>query len=270
MRFAVLGPLEVDADGPIELDRPSHRRLLALLLLERGRPMDADTLIDRYWLEEPPRTARAALQTHISQLRRRLGADTLPSAGSRYRMELDGHLIDLDEFERLAALARQRAEAGALEEGADAADAALRLWRGDPFPDLADDPDAQPVIAGLEELRLQLEELRAEARLAVGQVEAALPVLERIAAEHPFRERLWELLMRARTRLGRATDALDAYRQLRDALGEIGLEPSAAVRELEERIFREDPALVPPRVRNNLPACPCRRTRSHRHRCTRR
>ena len=253
MRFAVLGPLQVTADGPIELERPSHRRLLALLVLEADRPLDTDTLIERYWAEEPPRTARAALQTHLSQLRRRIGDRTIETAGAGYRLVLDGHQLDRDEFEEHAQAARTGHEAGAWELAADEAERALALWRGRPFAELDDDPEAQPTIARLEELRLELMELRADALLSIGRVERALPDLEGVAAQHPFRERLWELLMLARTRAGRPTEALDAYQALRFTLGEMGLEPSPALRELEERIFREDPSLVPPRVHHNLP-----------------
>src|SRR5262249_2598074 len=70
--------------------------------------------------------------------------------------------------------------------------------------------------------------------------------LEALVAEHPFRERLRELLMLAYYRSGRQAEALELYREtcvlLRD---ELGLEPSPALRALEQAILRHDPAVQP-------------------------
>ena len=50
MRYSVLGPLEVEDDeGPINLGPPKQRAVLALLLIEAGRVVSVDTLIDRLW-----------------------------------------------------------------------------------------------------------------------------------------------------------------------------------------------------------------------------
>ena len=53
--------------------------------------------------------------------------------------------------------------------------------------------------------------------------------------------------MLALYRAGRQAEALRAYRDLREILtGELGIEPSPALRELEGRILRQDAALAPP------------------------
>lgn len=256
MRFAILGPLQIERARVTGLDRPAQRRLLVTLLFHAGQPLQTDVLIDRFWSDEPPATARAALQTHLSAIRRQLGDELVATTAAGYRLDLDGHELDREAFDRYAAAARSAASRGAWEEAAEAASDALRLWRGDPYPELAGDEFAQPELARLEELRLELVELQASALLATGRGEQALSDLDAVAVEHPLRERLTELIMLARTRAGRPTDALEAYRQLRTILSEMGLEPSPALRDLEERILREDPTLVAPRVHHNLPTPP--------------
>ncbi|MGI8658023.1 MAG: ATP-binding protein [Candidatus Limnocylindria bacterium] len=254
MRFTVLGELRVIARSEIILSRPAHRRLLSLLLLEADRGVETDVLIDRFWGEEPPETAKAALQTYVSQLRRLLGERMIVTLDSRYRLDLRGHHLDSQVFAAFASAAHTALTSGAWEEVLMHAERALALWHGPPFGELRDGAFALAEIARLEELRIELVEMRAEALLAIGRTEEALPDLERFVVEQPLRERLREHLMVARARLGRTSEALETYHELRDALDELGLEPGPRLRDLEERILQEDPVLVPPRVRNNLPA----------------
>jgi hypothetical protein len=64
--------------------------------------------------------------------------------------------------------------------------------------------------------------------------------------EHPLRERLWELLILALYRGGRQAEALRAYTEVRDHLAdELGIDPGAALRELQARILAQDPSLAP-------------------------
>jgi predicted ATPase/DNA-binding SARP family transcriptional activator len=254
VRFTVLGELRAIARSDITLSRPAHRRLLSILLLEADRGVETDVLIDRFWGEEPPETAKAALQTYVSQLRRLLGERTIATLDSRYRLDLRGHHLDSQVFAAFGSAARTALVSGVWAEVLMHAERALALWHGPPFGELRDDAFALAEIARLEEARIELVEMRAEALLAIGRTEEALPDLERFVVEHPLRERLREHLMVARARLGRTSEALETYHQLRRELDELGLEPGPRLRDLEERILQEDPVIVPPRVRNNLPA----------------
>jgi DNA-binding SARP family transcriptional activator len=61
--FCLLGPLEVRRAGAtLELGGPKQRALLALLLVDAGRAVSTDRLIDALWGESPPRTAATSLQ----------------------------------------------------------------------------------------------------------------------------------------------------------------------------------------------------------------
>src|SRR5439155_12173769 len=66
-------------------------------------------------------------------------------------------------------------------------------------------------------------------------------------AKHPLRERLRRQLMLALYRAGRQAEALRVYAETRKRLvDELGIEPGQPLRELEQAILRQDPALRPP------------------------
>src|SRR5215210_4784521 len=108
MRFSVLGPLAVTDDGgePVDVGGRQPRMVLAALVAAAGRPVSADALIDIIWGDAPPRSATGTLQTYVSRLRHGLeerGGPALVLDGAGYRLELAGHDVDSDRFERLAA-----------------------------------------------------------------------------------------------------------------------------------------------------------------------
>ncbi|MFD0820834.1 TIM barrel protein [Micromonospora zhanjiangensis] len=74
--FGVLGPIEVRGAGGqvVPVGGPRLRALLALLLLDAGRVVGTDRLIDGVWGTDPPAgDVGNALQSQVSRLRRALG-----------------------------------------------------------------------------------------------------------------------------------------------------------------------------------------------------
>ena len=143
--------------------------------------------------------------------------------------------LDAERFEQL------------VDEGSY--DEALGLWRGPALADLAGEEFAYADAARLDEARRTADEARIAAELEAGSHVALTAELEALVAAHPHRERLRAQQMLALYRSGRQADALAAYRDARTALDELGLEPSAELRVLEQRILRHDPDLdlaVPP------------------------
>lgn len=253
MRFAILGPLSVTADDgtPVDLGSPKQRAVLALLLVSANRVVALDRLIDELWGDEPPARAAASIQAYVSNLRRALEPDRPPRAPATVlQSRAPGYLIavtdddfDVARFSRLVSTGRAAA-------GDDPARArrllgeALELWRG---PALADFPYERFAIAEaarLEELRLAALSDRIDADLALGDHAAVVPELERLVAEHPLREHLWGQLMLALYRSARQAEALTVYRRLTDTLAEeLGLEPGAELRRLQQAILTQDTAL---------------------------
>ncbi len=227
---------------PLPLPGGRPRALLALLLLHRNEIVSVDRLIDALWPDAPPTSARKAVQVYVVQLRRILGEGPLLTRGPGYSVRMAPDQLDLERFERLVASARRAAPAGA----ATALHEALALWRGAPLADVADGTFAQLEIARLEDLRLAALEARVDADLALGAAGELVPELEAAAAAHPLRERLWAQLMIALYRDGRQAKALETYQRARRLLAEeVGLEPGAALQELERAILRQAPELIP-------------------------
>ena len=256
MEFGILGPLEVRGpDGSLPLGGPRQRAVLAHLILRANRVVPADQLIDELWGEEPPDTARNTVQTYIYRLRKILGEDRLEGRAGGYVLLAEADEIDASRFEALVREAR-----GLLESDPGAAverfDEALALWRGPAFADFAGEPSLRGEITRLEDLRLVATEHRISAQLALGRHTTLVGTLETLTDRFPLRERLWASLMLALYRTGRQAEALDAYRRAREVLSdELGIDPSAELRELHERILRQDPELM---VRPAAPATPTR------------
>lgn len=235
----------------VPVTRKSHRRLLSLLALAEGQTVDTERLIDRFWPDQPPSGAKATLHTHVSALRRLLGANLIGTDGHGYRLDLTVAELDSVAFCDLADVARRAASDRDWKVAHETTGQALYLWRGTPFPDLTDDEFARADLVRLEETQLELWEMWAESLLRLDAPEQAVAELERLVVEHPYRERFWAQLMTARHRLGRHAEALRAFRDLSDHLAEIGLEPGPSLRRLEERILLHDEELrAPP---HNLP-----------------
>ena len=127
------------------------------------------------------------------------------------------------------------------------------MWRGVPLADLPA-LAADPVVQRLDEERWTALQGRIEADLHLGRDAEAATELRALTRDQPMREPLHAQLMLALYRDGRQTEALDVFRALgRTLADEAGLEPGADIRELRERILRNDPAL---RLRGNAPSSP--------------
>jgi DNA-binding SARP family transcriptional activator len=253
IEFRVLGPLEVRRDDrQIPLGGPKQRALLALLLLQANEALSAERLIDRLWGERPPATAAKALQVYVSQLRKLLEPERtsgspgrlLVSTASGYTLRLEDEQLDLRRFLRLRKQGQQALTERRAAEAARLLGDALALWRGAALADVADEPFAQLEAARLEGLRLAALEERIEADLQLGRHAELVGELEALVAEHPLRESFRGRLMLALYRSGRQAEALEAYQRMRRTLvEELGIEPGRRLRELEQAILRQDPAL---------------------------
>ncbi|GAA3697380.1 BTAD domain-containing putative transcriptional regulator [Nonomuraea antimicrobica] len=240
MQFGVLGPLVVrsTAGDPVAVGGPRPRALLAMLLLDAGRTVSLERLIDGQYGDRPPAGAANAVQAQVSRLRRHLPGDLIEFHGAGYRLAVERESVDAHRFETLSregrgllATGRYAAATALLREG-------LALWRGPAFADVADAPFARPQAVRLEELRLTATEDLYEAELSLP---GAQPVagLRELVAGHPLRERARGLLMRALHAAGRQAEALAVYEEGRRLLAaELGADPSPELAALHLEILR--------------------------------
>lgn len=251
-RYRLLGPVEVQLLGqPVPLPGPRARNVLAALLLDAGRVVPAERLIDLLWEEAPPRTALTALQGVVSQMRRALRASGTPATPIEFRppgyaISIGPGELDLDEFETLVQAAGRRMATGDPAAASDLLSEALALWRGPALGGVTAEGLRQAELPRLEELRLAALEERIEADLCLGRHQRLVGELRSLVAANPYRDRLLGQLMLALYRSGRQAEALEAYRKARRAsIEELGLDPSSELEGLERAILQRDPALDP-------------------------
>ncbi|HTM83431.1 MAG TPA: BTAD domain-containing putative transcriptional regulator, partial [Mycobacterium sp.] len=228
-----------------------QRSVLARLALAHGQVVSVDRLIEDLWEGEPPPKALSSLQAYISHLRRvlepnrqpRTVARLLVSAAPGYCLRLPAEAVDAWQFESKVSVAEQ--ETGPSER-ARVLEEALAVWSGDPYVEVADALWAAPEVARLTELRLATIESHAQAQSVLGRDGAVVRVLERHVRDHPGREAAAGMLAAALYRTGRQTAALEILRRTREHLvGDLGLEPGRALRDLERDILRQADYLDP-------------------------
>src|SRR5262245_6337785 len=226
-----------------------------MLLLDANRPVSRARLIDRLWGESPPPSAAHTLDDYVSRLRRTLGSARIEREPAGYLIRVEAGELDLERFEALLEQGCSAAAAGDAARASVVLGDALGLWRGEALADLVNEPFAASASERLEDRRLLAAEARIDAELALGRGRELVSELERLVAEHPFRERPVSQLMRSLYRAGRQADALAAYQAFRLRFAEeLGLEPSAELRALERRVLEQDPSLAgsiasPPKLR---------------------
>jgi DNA-binding SARP family transcriptional activator len=241
----VLGPLAVCGAGGWESPpAPLRRRALAALALAAGDAVDPERMADAMWGETVPASARKVVQNHVLALRRSLGSTMIETRPGGYVLVVDQDQVDARRFEAVALDGRAAAGLGHTAAAIDRFEEALGLWRGDPYPDLAEWASARGEIARLWELRRSVVEDRLDAMLAQGEHLDATAEIEASVTDAPLRERRWELLMTALYRSGRQAEALRAFQRARELLiTQLGIEPSAALRRLEAAVLAQDPTL---------------------------
>ena len=258
MEVGILGPVDItEGEAHLTVEAPKERALVATLALNVGTPVSPAVLITALWGDDPPATADKTLQSHVSKLRKLVGADVIVSVPSGYVLRVDPGSVDAHRFEELLDAGSDALHDGDAQTAARLLAECRALWRGEPLADLAHGAFRLGQATRLAELWLLAAERWIQAGLVLGHHRETVGELEALVAEHPFREPLWGQLMVALYRSGRQADALRHFQRLRRVLAdELGIEPSAPIVRLESQILRQDAQLdlQPPPPPNNLPA----------------
>ena len=240
VRLGVLGTTVVEGATLTRRDRV----VAAALVMAVPEPLSADRLASALWGEQVPATWTKVVQGSVSRLRRALPPESIEHGPGGYRLALRPEEIDLVAFERLGAQAEHLARTDP-EAAMGHLEACRRLWRGRPFADLSDWPDALGTVSRLEARRSALEELAVTIHLSAGRLEEAIAQGSELVADEPFAEHRAALLATALYRAGRPVEALAVLRRTAAALGdELGLEPGPELVALEAAVLQHDPEVL--------------------------
>ena len=235
-RLRVLGPLDVvTSAGPIS---PAGRQgaLLAVLAAAPGATVTVDRLADALWSDAAPRDPANAIQILVSRLRARCGPGLVETRPGGYRLGVAPEALDANLFEGLV---RDAAEA-APERAEELLARGEELWRGPAFTPYDDLPGVREAAARLTELRRAAQERRGHALVDLGRYDDAVVELELLVSAEPLREAAVAELAVALARTGRAAEALGRLADLRAQLRESGLDPSARMETLQQRVLAGD------------------------------
>ena len=254
MGITVLGPLTVDGSGRLGPARTCRTS-------SSGHPAGAAGErrgVDRRCLGRPsPRVGRqepAVLRGATPQGPGRFGIETSPHG---YTLVLPSDHVDAHEFEAQVTRARELLALGESDRVAFLLEQALALWRGPAFVDLLDWPPARREAGRLDQLRLEAEEMLADALLRSGRPLEVLAQAHAMVRAAPLREHRWELLALAQYQTGAQGEALRSLRQLRAVLTqELGIDPAPEMLALEQSILKQDPGLLIPAPRPRASLCP--------------
>jgi DNA-binding SARP family transcriptional activator/tetratricopeptide (TPR) repeat protein len=246
MRFRILGHLEVQGpDGWTAISAAKWRSLLACLLVRPGQLVPTESLIFELWGDNPPSTANNMVSIYVHRLRKEVIGDAegriLVRQAPGYLLRVAPGDVDIQVFGELVGQGRSELAADRADRAAELLGQALGLWRG---PLLADVPPSPALVIAVEratELWLDATELRIEADLACDRAAQVVAELRGLVADHPLRERLWALLIRALDEAGRRAEAFEAYALARRTIAdELGVEPGSELQRLHAELLAAD------------------------------
>ncbi len=240
-RMVLSGAVLID-----EQDLPGRqgRLALALLCVERRRPVGVDRLVAVLWGDDAPPDAAGAVASIVSKLRKVLrqacdtGPDVISSTVGTYQLRLPFDCtIDLEDARTAidrAEGARRRGDAG--RAWGDATVAASIASRG-----FLPGETGQWVLTVQRELEhiarrgydtlAWVWTIRGNAVLAAAMAEHAVEIA-------PLHEPAWRTLMATHAHFGSRADAVRAYRRCKDALGEqLGVPPDAETTNLYTQLL---------------------------------
>src|SRR5581483_436573 len=187
----VLGPFEINGANAQHPQRKAARELIAYLALQRQGATRAE-LLEALWPDDDPRRSEQRFRQASAEARKALG-EALHRDGRRYLLSRTALDIDLDRLEEWIA---QAAQARNADDERAALEAALSLFRGEPFTGIETDW-AESEARRLRAVAVDILKRTARLRLEVGEHAAALDAAERGIALDTLNEDLWRLALEA-------------------------------------------------------------------------
>jgi len=236
IRIVTLGRFDVQVNGrslafPGKLPRKTLLLLKAIVAFG-GHDVPEQTLCDALWGDEDGDAAVNALSITVLRLRKLLGTtEAIVHQGGRTSLNPDLCWVDARAFDKRAI------------SGMPATLETLDLYAG---AFLRDDPGEAWSVAPRERLRGRFIDLLSGCSAALescGDIASAIRCYLRGIEADPVVEAFHQGLMRCYEQLGRRTEAISAYRRMKQTLSVVlGVPPSEASRRLYQRLLVEQAA----------------------------
>jgi DNA-binding SARP family transcriptional activator len=249
----VLGGIGMAVGGhEVTLRGRQRRRLVAALLAAAPRPVSTEHLVWVLGTDDPGATGATdpanAVHVHVKRLRALLEPGRAPSQARWLRSSPGGYAFEPDAVDlwdyRTAVDEASTARYGEPARAIAAYERAFSLWDV-PFGPLAADEAVAADAARLEQAHLDHEDDYGDLRLDAGSAGDVADAIVAAARAQPIREHRWAQAMQALFQANRQAEALRLFGEARDVLiGELGLEPGPELREMEQRVLRQDPVLL--------------------------
>jgi acetyl-CoA carboxylase carboxyltransferase component len=246
MRFLLLGTLGIEV-APDVIDTLDGRQsiLLGELLAAECHTVPVDRLVDEMYREAAPGNPKRALIAHIARLRRKFkewepdgpSAERIGYGGRGYALKVAPAETDAGQFLNGAAQAAKVLK-GNPEAAIPILESALALWRGPVLDGSHDSLAVGRLATRLDGVRLKASVELAAARIEIGECADAITDLNLLLTEHPYNERVADLLMIALQRQGRITEAAQTYQMFRQRfIDDLGVDPHSALSERMTKIL---------------------------------
>src|SRR6476469_1771481 len=268
--FGVLGRTALLIDGVVidHWGRPRERAILGALLIQAGRWVSVDALIDWAWPAEnaQPLNRGPTFHTYAVRIRKWLRqmpvpADLDPGNGG-YRLNVDKSQIDYYRFTALLGEARAHAKQRDSQKAVACARRALNLWRGRPLDDLAGEPARAWRQRVVQDDWLGANRTLLAALLDLHDYDEVLTRTGELQADHPNDVTLATQRMSALHGLGRYEDETAFYFAVRNRLRDDGDDSAAGYLWRHHEGLRTsggpssvpvaEPVLVPRQLRHDI------------------
>ncbi len=251
------GRFQIHLDGRLLSPRVFRRRkslaAIKIFIINRGRPLMKEQLMEYLWPEASPEAAARSLVVVIHDLRRGLaltpGQDSpfIVTEGGSYHFNTEAsYRLDVDEFISSVKRGEELQVKGDLSEALALYRSAAQLYRGD-F--MADEPYHDWCTAERERLReiyVNLMPKIASLLADAGDLESSVRALQQALQVDNLREALHRQLMQYLWWAGAPEEALRHYAVAKKVLAEeLGVRPHHLTEELYHTILKERGGTAP-------------------------
>jgi len=227
------------------------RSLLKYLVIQRGRPVSKDTLIEVLWPSGDPYLANNNLKAAARALRQTLGAGYDSDNQLQWILFNDGNYmindkvklwLDIDEFEYRWQIGRRLERQGKIAEAISEYQTAEMLYKGDFLEDELYDDWTTLRREALKDIYLAILTKLADYSMQQGDYDGCTSYCRKILDKDICREDAYQRLMCSYSRLGQRSRAISWYRLCEKTIKtELDVNPQQRTVELYQKLLNDEP-----------------------------